>query len=124
MLLSLLLLADAVSGNCGKAPTPAQAAACAERSWQASDAAITRAWRATYAVMQARDANDTSRGGGFGYAAAVLHSQRAWLKLRDAQCVLEGGVYGGGSAQPLARYSCMERMTNERARLLIGLGGN
>ena len=124
MLLSLLLFVDAVNGNCGKAPTQAQANACAERSWQASDAAMTREWRATHAAMQARDANDKSRGGGFGYAPALLQSQRAWLKLRDTQCVLEGGVYGGGSAQPLARYSCMERMTNERAQALRELRRN
>ncbi|WP_294323156.1 lysozyme inhibitor LprI family protein [uncultured Sphingomonas sp.] len=124
MLLSLLVLADAVGGNCGKAPTQALANACAERSWQVSDAAMTREWRATYAAMKARDANDTSRGGGFGFAAAALASQRAWLKLRDTQCVWEGGVYGGGSAQPLARFSCMERMTNERTRLLAELHRN
>ncbi len=124
MLLSLLLLADAVGGNCGKAPTQALANACAERGWQASDAAMAREWRATYAAMKARDANDKIRGGGLGYAAAALASQRAWLKLRDTQCVWEGGVYGGGSAQPLARFSCMERMTNERAQALRELRRN
>ena len=124
MLLSLLLLADAVSGNCGKAPTQAQANSCAERSWQASDATMAREWRAAYAAMKLRDANDKSRGGGFGFAAAALESQRAWLKLRDAQCVWEGGVYGGRSAAPLARFSCMERMTNERAQALRELRRN
>lgn len=124
MLLSLLLLADAVNGNCGKAPTQALANSCAEQSWQASDAAMTREWRATLSAMHLRDANDKSRGGGFGYAAALLQSQRAWLKLRDAQCVLEGGIYGGGSAQPLARFSCMERMTNERVQRLRELRRN
>ncbi|WP_288413349.1 lysozyme inhibitor LprI family protein [uncultured Sphingomonas sp.] len=124
MLLSLLLLVDAVSGNCGKAPTQALANACAERSWQEADAAMVREWRATYAAMKLRDTNDKSRGGGFGFAIAALQSQRAWLKLRDDQCSWEGGVYGGGVAQPLARFSCMERMTNERAQALRELRRN
>jgi len=124
MLLSLLLLADAVHGNCGKAPTQAQANACAERVWQDADAAMAREWRATYAAMKLRDANDKSRGGGFGFAVVALQSQRAWLKLRDIQCLWEGGVYGGGSAQPLVRYSCMGRMTNERAQVLRELRRN
>lgn len=124
MLLSVLLLADAVGGNCGKAPTQALANACAERSWQDADAAMAREWRATYAAMKLHDANDKSRGGGFGFAVAALQSQRAWLKLRDDQCGWEGGVYGGGSAAPLARFSCMERMTNERAQTLRELRRN
>ncbi len=48
-------------------------------------------WRATPAYMKGRDAQDRSRGGGFGYAAALLESQRAWLKFRDTECVIEGG---------------------------------
>ncbi|MEP9401121.1 lysozyme inhibitor LprI family protein [Sphingomonas silueang] len=124
MLLSLLLLADAVGGNCGKAPTQALMNRCAQQGWQAADAAMTREWRATYAAMKARDARDKPHGGGFGYAAAALESQRAWLKLRDTHCVLEGGIYGGGSAQPLARFSCMERMTNDRAQQLRELRRN
>ncbi len=122
MLLSLMLLADAVGGNCGKAPTQALANRCAERGWQVADAAMNREWRATHAAMKARDANDAPRGTGF--AAGVLASQRAWLALRDAQCALEGSIYGGGAARPLARFSCMERMTIQRAQQLRELRRN
>ncbi|MDJ0277052.1 DUF1311 domain-containing protein [Sphingomonas sp. 2R-10] len=127
MLLTLLLLADAVGGNCAKAPTQAAANRCAELGWQAADRDMNREWRAARSTMQARDARDPTRGGGFGYAAALLDSQRAWLKFRDTQCVLEGGIDGrngdGSDARALVRFSCMERMTIARTQALRHLRG-
>ncbi|KQM66747.1 MULTISPECIES: lysozyme inhibitor LprI family protein [unclassified Sphingomonas] len=127
MLLSLLLLADAVGGNCAKAPTQVAADRCAESGWQVADRDMSREWRVARSAMQARDARDPTRGGGFGYAAALLESQRAWLKFRDTQCVLEGGVNGrnadGGDARSLVRFACMERMTIARTQALRHLRG-
>lgn len=120
MLLSLLLAA-AAQGGCAYAATQVDMNRCAQAAWQRADAAMTREWQASYAAMKARDAANTSRGGGFGYAAAALASQRAWLKFRDMQCVLEAGRYAGGSMQPLARSNCLERLTKERAQQLRDL---
>ena len=72
-------------------------------AWKAADATMTAQWQRTYAAMKRRDAADTTRGGGFGYAAATLASQRAWLAFRDSQCTIEGGEYAGGSMQPMVR---------------------
>lgn len=121
MLLTLLLAAATAQGDCASATTQVDMNRCAQAAWQRADAAMTREWQASYAAMKARDAADTSRGGGFGYAAAALASQRAWLKFRDTQCVLEAGRYAGGSMQPLARASCLERLTKERAQQLRDL---
>ncbi|KQN03786.1 lysozyme inhibitor LprI family protein [Sphingomonas sp. Leaf25] len=127
MLLTLLFLADAVGGNCAKAPTQAAANDCAASGWRVADADMTREWGVARAAMLARDARDTTRGGGFGYGAALLESQRAWLKFRDTRCVLEAGVDGrsvdGGDARPLVRFSCMERMTIARTQALRHLRG-
>jgi uncharacterized protein YecT (DUF1311 family) len=68
--------------------------------------------------MKRRDAQDTSRGGGFGYAAALLESQRAWLKFRDTQCVIEGRQYAGGSAQGMTAAACRTRLTRARTAQL------
>ena len=121
MLLTLLLAAAAAQGGCADATTQADMNRCAQVALQRADAAMTREWQASYAKMKANDAADTSRGGGFGYAAAALASQRAWLKFRDTQCVLEGGRYAGGSLQPLERAKCLERLTKERALQLRDL---
>lgn len=103
------------------AQTQAQMNSTAAAGWRAADAAMTREWRATYAYMKRLDARNTSRGGGFGYVPATLASQRAWLVFRDAQCVIEGGEFAGGSMQPLARTRCLERLTRERTRQLQDL---
>ncbi len=121
MLLSILLAAAAAQGGCANATTQSAMNQCAQAALQRADAAMTREWQASYARMKRRDAADTSRGGGFGYAAAALNSQRAWLKFRDAQCVLEGGKYAGGSMQPMVRANCLERLTTERAKQLRDL---
>jgi uncharacterized protein YecT (DUF1311 family) len=86
----------------------------ATAGYKAADAAMTRQWQRSYAAMKRRDAADTSRGGGFGYAAATLASQRAWLAFRDRQCVIEGGEFAGGSLGTMTRLQCMARLTKER----------
>jgi uncharacterized protein YecT (DUF1311 family) len=121
MLLTLFLATATAQAGCANPVTQTQMNQCAQTAWQRADAVMTREWRASYAAMKARDNADTSRGGGFGYASAALNSQRAWLKFRDTQCVLEAGSYAGGSMQPLVRFTCLERLTKERAQQLRDL---
>lgn len=115
LLAALLIAAPAM------AQTQAQMNQTAASRYKTADAAMTRQWQRTYAYMKGRDAQDRSRGGGFGYAAATLASQRAWLAFRDAQCVIEGGEYAGGSMQPLAQARCKTRLTDERTTQLAKL---
>ena len=103
------------------AQTQARMNQTASSQYKAADAAMTRQWRRTYAYMKGRDAQDRSRGGGFGYAAATLASQRAWLQFRDTQCVIEGGEFAGGSMQPMAQAQCKTRLTRERTSQLAKL---
>ena len=109
MLLIALLMTAA-------APMQSQATmnASAGTSYARADAAMAAQWKRTYAYMKRRDAQDTSRGGGFGFAGSLLESQRAWLKFRDAQCVIEGGEFAGGSMQNMAAAQCRTRLTDER----------
>ncbi len=115
--LALGLLAAAPAA----AQTQAQMNQTAATQYRLADATMAGQWRRTYAAMKARDGRDRSRGGGFGYAAATLASQRAWLAFRDAQCTIEGGEFAGGSMQPLAQIQCKTRLTNERTTQLRSL---
>ena len=112
MLLIALLVAAA------PIQTQAQMTRSAGGSYAQADAAMTAQWKRTYAYMKRRDGQDTSRGGGFGYAAALLESQRAWLKFRDTQCVIEGGQYAGGSAQGMTVAGCRSDLTRARTAQL------
>lgn len=114
MLLTLALLVAAPQ-------TQAQMTQSAGTAYTRADAEMTRVWRATLAYMKGRDAQNTSRGGGFGYAAALLESQRAWLKYRDTECVIEGGEFAGGSMQSMTIAGCKTRLTTARTVQLKSL---
>lgn len=116
--LSLALLAPVPAAS---AQTQADMNAEAAQALRSADAALNAQWKQTYAGMKQRDAQDQTRGGGFGYAAATLASQRAWLQFRDRQCVIEGGEFAGGSLQPFARAQCLARLTRERTKQLKDL---
>ena len=112
MLLIALLMAAAPMQS------QAQMTRSAGTGYAQADAAMTAQWKRTYAYMKQRDGQDGSRGGGFGYAAALLESQRAWLKFRDTQCVIEGGQYAGGSAQGMTIAGCRTDLTKARTAQL------
>lgn len=103
------------------AQTQAQMTRTAEQEYKTADAAMTREWNATNAFMKRRDGADRSRGGGFGYAGSLLASQRAWLKYRDSQCVIEAGEFAGGSMQAMARFSCLADLSRARGKQLAAL---
>ena len=103
------------------AQTQAQMTRTAEQGYKSADAVMTREWNATNAFMKRRDSADHSRGGGFGYAAALLASQRAWLKYRDSQCVIEAGEFAGGSMQAMSRFSCLADLSRARGKELAAL---
>lgn len=113
IVLALLAFAPPVA-----AQSQAQFNLRADDALESADAELNAQWRTTYAAMKQRDAADTSRGGGFGYAAATLASQRAWIAFRDKQCVIEGAEFAGGSMQPMTRKQCLTRLTRERTAQL------
>ena len=116
MLLIALLIAAAPMQP--QSQSQAQMTRSAGSSYAQADVAMTAQWKRTYAYMKRRDAQDTSRGGGFGFAGSLLESQRAWLKFRDTQCVIEGGQYAGGSAQAMTIAGCRTGLTKARTAQL------
>lgn len=116
-----LIAATALAAAPAGAQTQAQMTRTAEQEYKTADAAMTREWNATNAFMKRRDGADRSRGGGFGYAASLLASQRAWLKYRDSQCVIEAGEFAGGSMQAMARFSCLADLSRARGKELAAL---
>lgn len=108
----LLFLAAAAATSCANAQTQADMNRCAGQDYARADGAMNRQWKTTYAYMKNRDA----RGGSF--AAQLLDSQRAWLKYRDAQCIIAGAEFEGGSLQPMAVAQCRARLTDLRTKEL------
>jgi uncharacterized protein YecT (DUF1311 family) len=115
---ALAAAALALTGPCGDAPTQAALNQCAVTAYERADVTLNRQWTTTYAAMKRRDGADASAGRGFGHAAALLASQRAWLAYRDAQCALEGGRFAGGSAQGMTIAFCKANLTTVRSAQL------
>jgi uncharacterized protein YecT (DUF1311 family) len=106
---------------CDDPQTQSAMTACAAKDYATADAAMAGQWKTVYARMKRLDAQDTSRGGGFGYAAALLASQRAWLKYRDTHCVISAAEFAGGSLQPMVAAQCRTRLTDLRTSDLKAL---
>ncbi|ONF96469.1 lysozyme inhibitor LprI family protein [Sphingomonas jeddahensis] len=121
VLASAAALMMVAAGQPAAAQTQAEMNARAGADLRRADHALNAQWKQTYALMKERDAEDGRRGGGLGYAAATLASQRAWLQFRDKQCVIEGGEVAGGSMQPMVRGQCLARLTRERTKQLKDL---
>ena len=93
----------------------------AEQRYKSAGAAIARKWTAANSFMTKRDSAGRSRGGGGGYAAALLASQRAWLRYRDVQCVIAGGEFAGRSMQAMTRFGSLADLSRERGKQLTAL---
>jgi uncharacterized protein YecT (DUF1311 family) len=117
--IALLILAAAAT--CPNAVTQTDMNACAAMDAHVADGRINRQWTITYGEMKKRDAEEPSRGGGPGYAAALLAAQRAWLQYREKQCVVEGLEYSGGSMQPMVISGCRAQMTDAQTKQLAKL---
>ena len=93
----------AAAQDCASPRTQFDLNVCSSLAAQAADDELNRLWRMLKPIADAR-----------GDGQALLSSQRAWLKYRDATCEAERDSYGQGSFAPTAYYTCIERMTRQR----------
>ena len=108
--------------DCNNVMTTAEMLYCANRDQRIADAALNKAYQAANAVMVSMDVDrNKTYDKRVGYHDALLASQRAWLKFRDAQCVTEGYSARGGSMEPLMASSCIEELTKSRTKQLQDL---
>lgn len=57
----------------------------------------------------------------------LREAQRAWIRLRDADCWVEGADYAGGSMRPMVEVMCLARATRQRTahlRQMLPAGGD
>jgi len=112
----LIALAAAVAHpNCKDPQTEIDMNTCATRPFNAADARMTRQYRLLAARMKQMDAEEP------GYLAALLESQRAWLKYRETQCRFEGYTTRGGTAESLNADACRKDLTDKRTADLKSL---
>ena len=84
-----------------------------------ADAGMNAQYRAAMLRMKQRDVVPERdprwhQPPGPNHQNALLASQRAWLVFRDAECVIEGYAFRGGSAQGMAVAQCKAALTRAR----------
>lgn len=120
----VLMILAAAATNCGDKPSQTGMTMCQGTAAAQADRDMTRAWTHVYAEMQQADRGEpkTERSTP-GFAAALLASQRAWLKYRDAECQIESYESLGGSLQPFTYNLCLTDLTKARTRQLQMVDG-
>ncbi|MGK8200728.1 lysozyme inhibitor LprI family protein [Burkholderia cepacia] len=81
---------------------------CASHDYSRADADLNRRYRALQSRLKA------DRDG----ARKLTEAQRAWIAFRDSECAFQTIGMAGGSAEPLARATCLEEMTKSRSEIL------
>lgn len=110
--------ASAQGLDCARAVAQVEMNACAELGWKDADQVLNALW--PQVRRKAQDLDGGLPKGQRGIWQAMLDGQRAWLTYRDKHCEAEGGPMRGGSAEPLLIYGCMQRLTEDRVRVLRG----
>jgi len=125
-MLSVFMLVVAAAAqqapDCKDPQTQSDMNICSGRAYRAADAAMVVQYNLVAARMKKMDLNlDQTYDDRPGYFAAFLDSQRAWLKFRDAACVVEGYYARGGTMEPLLVNTCFEELTKQRTEQLQSL---
>ena len=115
MLSFLIALAAAAQPNCKDPQTEIDINICASRAVKSAEVRMTRQYISLAARMKRMDAEEP------GYFAALLESQRSWLKYREAQCRFEGYTTRGGTAESLNVDGCRKNLTDKRTNDLKSL---
>ncbi|MBM3595990.1 MAG: DUF1311 domain-containing protein [Alphaproteobacteria bacterium] len=114
MLLPRVLAAGAPVWNCADPQV--------QQEIHRADKALNAQWKLASEEMKRRDERDGKpMDGRSGHMATPLAAQRAWLKLRDAHCQLDGYLFRAGSMEPLIVATCRTSLTEARTKQLQDL---
>lgn len=113
-----VLASPALALDCADPADQMEMTACAERDWQAEDAALNAEYKR--AMARAREYDSGAYAGYVGAAAALKTAQRAWIAFRDGHCAVESFGWKGGTAEAMVVYGCLAQVTRDRTEQLAG----
>lgn len=102
------LAAQEAGPSCDEARTQLEMNECAGRTFQAQDSALNQLYPRVIAALDSAQ------------VARLREAQRAWIRLRDADCELEASEFEGGSMRPMLHSFCLAYATQERIKYLRG----
>ncbi|MDI3353537.1 lysozyme inhibitor LprI family protein [Pseudomonas sp. UYIF39] len=103
--------------ECTENTTSQQVDKCSEVSKVAADSQLNTSYHQLMARLETQYQAEPDTG--TAYTAKVKEAQRAWIKLRDANCPLEAfEIKSGTSAYVTTVNNCVARMSRERSVFL------
>jgi uncharacterized protein YecT (DUF1311 family) len=119
----IALLASSVAWvlapECAKSVTTYEINRCEQRQFEKADRELNAQWKSSLAAMKRRDAAlQDPRSTPPSYTQALISAQQAWLKYRNANCLVWSYRVRGGTAQPARDVACQISVTVERTREL------
>ncbi|PZX01905.1 uncharacterized protein YecT (DUF1311 family) [Pseudomonas sp. 478] len=113
LLLGLLPVSNAFAEDCQEVNIDG----CAEIAMKAADSRLNTRYHELMARLETQYQGDLELGA--AYAAKVKESQRAWIKLRDANCAVEAfEIETSKLAHVTVVSNCIARMSQERSDYL------
>jgi len=97
---------DEKDSPCADVVVTADLAKCLGKARDAADAQLDTLYQSVRARLDA------------GEIQQLISAQRLWIQYRDANCVAERDLYGGGTATGPAYSACLESMTRARTKEL------
>lgn len=115
LLAALLLPVSAVyaQDDCSQVTSSLEMVPCSEAAKKAADTQLNVSYKQLMTRLESDYRTDPALGA--EYAAKVKESQRAWLKLSDANCPLEAFEIEAEIPHVFAVNSCIARMSRERS---------
>ena len=90
--------------DCNNAVTQADMNRCASLAFGLIDDELNTAYKKITAGLESSELE------------LLKHSQRAWIKFRDAECEFQSSFTRGGSVRPLVHANCLTDITNQRVK--------
>lgn len=90
--------------------------ACVYQEYRLQDKKLNEAYKSLVKQIKAGDPEYSKE-----ILNRVVSAQKAWIKLRDTTCAVEGIDMLGGSGEGLVVGGCLGRLTKERVQYLVEL---
>ncbi len=93
---------DSQQANCANPVTTLDMGLCSGQKAEAADRKLNH----VYQQLRQKLSGQQRQG--------LTSAQQAWIKFRDATCAYESSRFDGGTFAPVARASCLARVTQQR----------
>ena len=121
--LSVLSVASVAFGeeDCSSKQTTAEMVQCLSANYQEADQTLNHLWpayKAHFAAIDEANKSSTLPAPQEKALSLAVKAQKAWIKIRDNDCLAAAAAFKGGTLAPVVQLSCLVEKTKERSNYL------